>query len=178
LKASGRPDDGWPTNFQAEEKRMKRILTALILTVAASAVALGQSTDKKVEEEVLKHHKELNDAMFKGDVATAERLTTDDFMITYLMPAKIYTKAAMKLAAQNPGSRPFTVESYTFDDLKVRAYGDAAIVTGHITEVRKRADGSTYDFKGRSTDTWVKQNGKWLLAARHASPAYGVWKRE
>lgn len=155
---------------------MKRIVTILILALAASTAAFGQSTDKKVEEEILKLQDKLLQAMDKSDVATAEQLTTDDFQITYLMPARTFTKAAMKLALQSPA--PFTVEERKLDEVKVRVYGDAAIVTGHITEARKGKDGKTSEFKGRFTDVWVKQNGKWLLATRHASPAFGVLKRE
>jgi ketosteroid isomerase-like protein len=156
---------------------MKRILTALILTVAASALAFGQSADKKVVDEILKVHKELNDAEFKRDAATADRLTTDDSTLTSLIPARIRTKAEIKAERQGSG-RGFTIESYSTDDVKVRVYGDAAIVTGHMKQVRKGTDGTTTDFQGRFTETWVKQDGKWLLAARHALPAYGVWKRE
>jgi len=144
--------------------------------VAASALAPDQSPDKKVEEEILKLHDKLLLAMDKGDAATAEQLVTDDFLITYLMPAKTFTKAAMKFALQSPAT--FTVEARKLDEVKVRVYGDAAVVTGHVTEARKGTDGKSGEFKGRFTDVWVKQNGKWLLASRHASPAYGVLKRE
>lgn len=155
---------------------MKRILTILLLTVTATTVAFGQSTNKKVEDEILKLSKELDQATDKADIATLDRLTTEDFVLTYTIPAKIFTKAQLK--AVLPGSRGFTIESSSEVEVKVQVYEGAAIVTGLRKEVRKRPDGSTSNFEGRFTDVWVKQGGKWLLAARHASPAFGVLKRE
>jgi ketosteroid isomerase-like protein len=157
---------------------MKLILTILAMSMAMSILAMGQTNNKKVKEEIMKLRKEVDQAMDKADVATLERLTTDDFMITYLIPAKVFTKAELREMSKNPGGRGFTVESSTEDDVKVRVYDGAAIVTGLIKELRKRPDGSTSNFEGRFTDVWVKQRGKWLVAARHASPAFGVLKRE
>jgi ketosteroid isomerase-like protein len=157
---------------------MKRTLAALILLITASALALAQGNNKKVEAEILKLRQELDQAMGKADVATLERLSTDDIMVTYRIPAKIFTKAELKEMAKNPGGPGFTVESHSEEDVKVRVYDGAAIITGLAKEVRKRPDGTTSDFQARFTDVWVKQNGKWRFASRHASPAFGVLKRE
>jgi hypothetical protein len=48
-------------------------------------------------------------------------------------------------------------------DLWVRVYGDAAVLTGAI------ADASTGAPRIRITKTFVRQNGRWLLAALHGS---------
>lgn len=155
---------------------MKRTLTIFALLITASILALAQANDKKVEEELLKLSKELNQALDKADIATADRLTTDDFMIIYLIPAKVFTKAQLKMMANLPAQ--FTVESSSEEDVKVRSYDGVTIITGLMKQVRKRPDGSTSNFEGRYTDVWVKQRGKWLIASRHASPAFGVLKRE
>jgi ketosteroid isomerase-like protein len=53
-------------------------------------------------------------------------------------------------------------------DQVVRLYGDAAIVTG-VTTVEGRAGGEAFAADFQFTDTWVRRDGRWLLAASHAS---------
>jgi len=53
--------------------------------------------------------------------------------------------------------------------MKVRVYGDhTAIVTGK-TKVQGHAQGKALDIIVQFTDTFVKQNGRWRLAAGHVS---------
>jgi ketosteroid isomerase-like protein len=47
-------------------------------------------------------------------------------------------------------------------------YGDAAIITG-ITTVKSHSDGKPFEGDFQYTDTWVRRDGRWLLAASHAS---------
>jgi ketosteroid isomerase-like protein len=54
------------------------------------------------------------------------------------------------------------------EDLKIRVYGDTAIVTGHFTLVQRR-NGRVDTFFARQTDVFVKRGGHWLLAASHAT---------
>jgi len=55
------------------------------------------------------------------------------------------------------------------DDMKVRVYGDhTAIVTGK-TKVKGNAQGKPIDIIVQFTDTFVKQGGRWRLAAGHVS---------
>ena len=159
---------------------MKRILTTLILTIVTTALAFGQNADKKVEDEILKLDSELNAAMVKADVAAHERLLASDFIGTYFIPAMVFTKDALIAAVAKRAKNPITAEPDTriFDDLKVRLYGDVAVITGHMKEVRKRADGKPFDFKVRFTNVWTKRGEKWQLVSGHATPAMGVYKTE
>jgi ketosteroid isomerase-like protein len=60
--------------------------------------------------------------------------------------------------------------SAEYEDVKVHAYGDVAIVTGGY--MGKGTDsGKPFDEHLRWTDTWVKMpDGKWQLVASHYSP--------
>lgn len=149
---------------------MKQMIVSICLLLLIPAFALGQGSNRKIEEEILKLRSEIGEG-----VAAFERLTTSDFMLTYQVPAKPFTKAEMIERLKNPS---YKAESRTVDDHKVRTYGNTAVATGRIREVRKYPDGRTVNFEARFTEVWVKQNGKWLLASRHASPAFGVWKAE
>jgi ketosteroid isomerase-like protein len=149
---------------------MKRMFVSICLLLLIPAFALGQSSNKNIEAEILKLRTEIGNG-----VADFERLTTSDFILTFQVPAKPFTRAEMIERLKTPS---YKSESRTVDDHSVRVYGDAAIATGRIKEVRKYPDGRTANFEARFTEVWVKQNGKWLLATRHASPAFGVFKPE
>jgi ketosteroid isomerase-like protein len=47
-------------------------------------------------------------------------------------------------------------------------FGDAAVATGTFAS-QGTYKGKPFDHRGRFTDTWVKQNGKWLCVASHES---------
>ena len=51
---------------------------------------------------------------------------------------------------------------------KVRLYGDAAVVTG-IATTQGHTAGSTFEGNFAYTETWVHVDGRWKLAASHAS---------
>jgi ketosteroid isomerase-like protein len=50
----------------------------------------------------------------------------------------------------------------------IRIYGDTAIITG-VTTVKGTAGGEAFAADFRFTDTWLYRDGRWLLAASHAS---------
>ncbi len=53
-------------------------------------------------------------------------------------------------------------------DQRVRVYGDAAIVNG-ITSVKGKSGGENFSADFEFTDTYVYRDGRWILAASHAS---------
>jgi ketosteroid isomerase-like protein len=59
-------------------------------------------------------------------------------------------------------------EVFRNHDQKVRLYGDAAIILG-ITTVKGTADGKPFDADFQYTDTWIRRDGRWKIAASHAS---------
>lgn len=54
------------------------------------------------------------------------------------------------------------------EELKIRIYGDTAIVSGHYTLVQRR-NGRVDTFFARQTDVFLKRGGRWLLAASQAT---------
>ncbi|MGE0882010.1 MAG: SgcJ/EcaC family oxidoreductase [Blastocatellales bacterium] len=157
---------------------MKTILTVLTILIVGSSIALGQSGNKQLESEIQKLEAEYGQALAKRDAAAIDRITTDDYMQTGAVPARIRTKAELIERLKRPATSGETIESIQDDDIKVRVHGDTVIATGHSKEIIKTPDGKTRNAEIRWTDVWVKQNGKWLKAACHTSPAYGVFKRE
>ncbi len=61
-------------------------------------------------------------------------------------------------------------ESAAYDDLKVTAFGDAAVATGDFKAKGTDPDGKPLDVHERFTDTWVKgPKGQWQCVASHQS---------
>jgi ketosteroid isomerase-like protein len=54
-------------------------------------------------------------------------------------------------------------------DMKVRVYGDSAVVTG-ITSIKGTSGGKAFAVDVQFTDTLIKRNGAWRMVASHASP--------
>ncbi|TKR31052.1 nuclear transport factor 2 family protein [Luteimonas gilva] len=53
-------------------------------------------------------------------------------------------------------------------DQDVRLYGDAAVIVG-ITTVRGRSGNTAFSGDYRYTDTWIRRDGHWKLAASHST---------
>jgi ketosteroid isomerase-like protein len=78
---------------------------------------------------------------------------------------KISTKA-QEIAFLKSGD--FAVTSCVHHELKVRVYGDAAVVTGHTT-TKETYKGKDLVNNLRWTDTWIKSAEGWKCVAGHSS---------
>jgi ketosteroid isomerase-like protein len=153
---------------------MKRMLVVAALTMAASSLALGQMTGKKanyanqkvdsVEQAVMQLEEELRVAITKGDMKAYGRLVGDDYVYTN-QDAVVRTKAQM-VSAYDSGSLKY--ESAKFDEIKVRAYGDTAVVTGRNT-TKGKDNGKDFVGQFRYTRVYVKRQGTWQLVATQAT---------
>ena len=133
---------------------MKRVMIVLAFTVAAAALALGQSGN--AEQSVKAMTEQLRQAALKGDVATYDKLLADDYIVINGVGGTS-TKADI---LENFKSGNLKYEAIDVSDTKVRIYGDTALVNS--TANLKGHLGAT-DFSGqyRSVRVWVKRKGQW-----------------
>jgi ketosteroid isomerase-like protein len=96
----------------------------------------------------------------KRDTAAMLSMGTDNCMF---IDASGYVNTLKQIVA-DVKSGALTFESMHIDDLKVRIYGDAAVVFGLETE-KSKYKGEDTSGQYRFTDTWMKRNGRWLCAA-------------
>jgi ketosteroid isomerase-like protein len=145
---------------------MKRIVFAVGLVVLVFGVAiLAQTQSESAEQELIRLENELNDAWVNRDIAPLDRILADDYMGTD-EEGNVMTKA-QELA--NIKSGAYLSTSAAKDDIKVRVYGDAAVVTGRST-YKGQYKGKEYSQQYRWTDTLVKDNlGRWRCVAFHDS---------
>jgi ketosteroid isomerase-like protein len=146
---------------------MTRILLVLTVIVASATLALSQMSGKDTsadEARIRTLNEESGEAQVKRDIAALDRMLADDFILT--RANGVVANKAENLADVQSGDRSFA--SYTSDDVRVRLYGDAAVVTGRVTST------GTYkgqDFSGRFryTKMFIKRDGQWRIVAWHAT---------
>jgi ketosteroid isomerase-like protein len=99
-----------------------------------------------------------------GDVATLDRLLTDDFV--GVGPLGFTLPKAEWLARHHDGD--LTYETYDLEDVQARVHGDAAVVTAHqVARGAYRGRPTPQDL--RATLALVKDEDRWQLAGIHMS---------
>jgi ketosteroid isomerase-like protein len=142
---------------------MKRVIALTLLGVLVAFPAHAQ-TRNATEREVLKASQALDDAsLIKKDRATMERLYADDYM--YLHSNGTVTNKSQEIAEYMSSDLKWTAQKA--EDLKVRIYGNVAVVTG-VQTLTGSARG--YVSGARNfTELWVRRNGRWQTVGGQAT---------
>ena len=157
---------------------MKHMAFVLALVVTAAPLASGQTSDKKsppavasksadasVEQTLTKIEHDALAAILKRDVAAFGKVFADEAVLT-TPDGSLQTKAQL-LADLKSGD--LVLESSTISDMKVRAYGDAAVVT-YITTDKGKYKKQDISGRYRWTDVFVRRGGSWQLVAGQGTP--------
>lgn len=147
---------------------MKRLSLTVVVTLAAVSFVLGQVSDTKkvraVEQELLQLKLDWGKAYVQRDAVLLDRILADDFVVVDADGA-----AATKMQEMADfKSSSVKYESSNYDDATVRVYGDTAIVSGRGT-VKGRGKTQAFHMQYRSTNVFVKRNGRWQAVASHIS---------
>jgi acetyl esterase/lipase len=117
------------------------------------------------EKEVLQFEREACKAFLDADVAALERVLTPEFTLT-LSNGEVSTRADEINELRSGKVHYDLFENY---DMLARLYGnDTAVVLGK-TRVKGTANGKPFDRVVQFTDTLIKRDGRWQLAAGHVS---------
>lgn len=153
---------------------MKRIsasaLLMLVICVAASAQTTKLAGDTKIEQELMQLERDWSAAVLKHDTATVDHILADEYIGTDGRGI-VTTKADEIEEAKppKPGDSPsFIVIGESVTDIKVRIYGNVAIVNGRVIE-KVRANKKESEIQYRRTTVWVNRNGKWQCVSFHGS---------
>jgi ketosteroid isomerase-like protein len=142
-----------------------KVKLPLIMTFMLASTSLWAADPvRPVEEQLKKIEQDWAEAYVKRDTAFLQRITTDDF--AFIGPdGNMVSKAEYVKSIE--GDTVFT--AFKIDELKVRVYGDAAVVLGLATITAKTKD---EDESGRYsfTDVFVKQKGEWKAVSGHVTP--------
>ena len=118
----------------------------------------------KAKEEIRALEAARNEAIVHGDAAALESMTSDDYTFVTLR-GELRTKAEI---VKGFSTGAFKYESREISGLKVRVYGNAAVVTGRSSQ-KGTEDGKDYSGAYRFTRVYVKQDGRWLTVALQAT---------
>lgn len=150
---------------------MKRILLITLLLVAASAPAFAQAAGgagSKAEQEVLKTLDEVLRAMIEHDMAAIDRLYTDHYVFSGNTGGSV-SKAQLIEVFKRMKANGASYVSWTPSEMKIAVYGDAAVTNNRFEIKTRNSKGEVNTLNHRYTCTWVKQQGRWRLAAAQAS---------
>jgi len=124
-----------------------------------------RQTRDEVEREVLKVGEEWAAAERRGDTTDLERMLANDFV--GIGPRGFMLSKEQWLGRYRSGD--FKNESFTWDEAKVRVYGEAAVVTGR-EDTTATYQGHPTGGEFRTTLVFVMQERRWRLASIHLSP--------
>jgi ketosteroid isomerase-like protein len=152
---------------------MKRILVVAML-VAAFSFAFSQTTRSSAnqkgndEQAVRQFLNDLYTALGRNDVAALDRLYADDY--TFVNESGVLTTKAPRLAAIKSGELKY--ESVSFDDAKIRLYGNTAVATYRVN-VKAQFKGQEITGPFQVTVTLVKMKGRWQVVAAQSTRITG-----
>ena len=143
------------------------LMAAAVLAFGSLGLAQSKQTghDTKVEEQVKQLEEELRAAAVKGDAATFERLLADSY-VTVNVHGLPRTKAEV-IADFRSGANK--VESLALENVKVRVYGDTAVLTADRT-AKGALRGKDTSGRTRELRVFAKLNGRWQAVAMQVTP--------
>jgi ketosteroid isomerase-like protein len=116
----------------------------------------------EVEKEFLKLEKAFAEAIVKNDLEGIGRLVADDWII--IDPDGGIVERARFFEVIKSGA--LTHDIMESEDLRVRVYGDSAVVTG-VTRTKRKFMGEEFSTQERATDVFVKRDGRWQCVLTH-----------
>src|SRR5438132_6213898 len=138
---------------------MNRSSTSFVFASVLAAL-VGLAWAANVEEELKKLETDRAAAAVKGDVATLEKQTSDDYTFINLY-GQMSDKSQM---VSNFKTGRTKITSNEVSDMKVRVYGNTAVITGKADVAGTMAGKDT---KGQImfTRVYVKKGGSWQSVA-------------
>ena len=143
---------------------MKFCLAIILLTWCLPALAqeavLKADANPSAESEVKKLEVDLDKLLVQGDWDQYAAHLSDDYLRTE-NNGTVKNKAEVLSDLRSEAKKLLDVIP---EELQVRVYGDAAILTGHLSALT-RQNGRVTTVFSRITETYIRHNGIWFLAA-------------
>ena len=154
-------------------------MTKSLIAVAALAVAFfsappaaaqspehlkmkGMSEQQRWVVEIERLQREIMDAIRDRDAKALERILSDDFV--YRSPEGEVNRADF---IKNVVALPGRIVSVEGKDMRVRIFGETAVMTGVQLSVVHSEDRKELESIAAFTDVFVRRRGRWLLALAH-----------
>jgi ketosteroid isomerase-like protein len=142
----------------------RRIVGAALSVLAFFAIAWrtakSATPPESAKDEILKVDEERNQALQHGDIATLDRIYSDD--LVYANTNGILLTKAQHLTELK--GRTLNFKSFKHDDVQVTVHGDTGVLTGISTSVVEYKGGEDHNSR-RFVNVFSKKDGKWLCVA-------------
>jgi ketosteroid isomerase-like protein len=135
-------------------------LSILAFFAIAWRTARSAAPPENATDEILKVDDERNQALQKGDVATLERIYSDD--VVYANASGILLTKAQHLAELK--ARTLNFRSFVHENVQVTVHGDTGVLTG-ISKSVVEYQGSVSSSNRRFLNVFNKRDGHWLVVA-------------
>lgn len=129
----------------------------------ALVLTLGHQSPSPVVRELEQIEQRLAATYQAGDCAAWGAMLAPEWSVTHITAAVISKAEALDTCQSSKGM----IQEARIDDLLVRVFGDAAVVTGRTTATTAGANPITVTL--RFTDVFVRRSGRWQAVASHAT---------
>ena len=129
----------------------------IIFLLCCSPVGVMAQNTIQARKEILRLEDRWREAQHQNDKDAYDQLLSAD--LTFIGTSGSFRDKTSFIASRNDSWIPRS-ETYTYSEMTVRFYGNAAVVTG-----REATTGTGVAFQGRFTHVWAKRQGKWQLVA-------------
>lgn len=140
---------------------MNRRITSFAMAVLFVFAAFGLSASaQSAEDEIKKLEMDRAAAVVKGDMAYVEKQTAEDY--TFINMFGQTTDKKQLMDAMKSGDLKLSADDLS--DIKVRVYGNTAVVTGKST-IKGTMHGQDASGQSLFTRVFVKKGGHWQTVA-------------
>jgi ketosteroid isomerase-like protein len=146
---------------------MRHSLLAAAL-LALMVPTMGRADEADAEKQVAMLSKQYREAIVKGDTKVVDSILADDWV--GINPAGDVESKAQQVKNLKDESVDF--EAIDPEEVKVRVYGEAAVVMGRY-HVRLTYNGQKVDHLVRTTEVFAKQGGKWRCVSTQVTRIAG-----
>jgi ketosteroid isomerase-like protein len=108
------------------------------------------------------------EAVRQQDLKVIERLLAPEFTLTVALegqPLEVTSRADYLEACKGF----YVIHSFEFKEFLVRQYGNVAIVNARYVQKATLGGSQARSAEFFLSDTWVRRNGRWQVAARYSS---------
>jgi ketosteroid isomerase-like protein len=133
---------------------------ALILTLVLAQAA---ATSANVTAELTQFEQRLGASFTKGDCAAWGAMLAPDWSVIHITGEIVGRAQALETCPTSAA----TIETLTIDQITVRQFGDAAVVTGRTRIATREPNAAQITL--RFTDVFSRRSGRWLVVASHAT---------
>jgi ketosteroid isomerase-like protein len=143
---------------------MKSLRVFIAVVAALSVIVAPAEASSQAERELLQANEQYDRAIMGADVAALERIFADEFI--YTNPKAEVLDKKQQIAALS--SADFKLTEAASDDVRIRVYGNTAVMTGRFT-AKTESGGKSEMIEERYTAVWVRRDGRWELVAEQGN---------